>query len=83
MDAELLKILCCPETRQPLRASSASELSELNERIRAGQVRNRADEPVTDVLEAGLTREDAKALYPVRRGLPMLLIAEAISIDAL
>jgi uncharacterized protein YbaR (Trm112 family) len=78
MDPELLSILCCPETHQPLRPAPAELLESLNERIRQGNVRNRSDRAITEPCEAGLLRQDGQALYPVRSGLPILLVAEAI-----
>jgi uncharacterized protein YbaR (Trm112 family) len=81
MDDRLLEILCCPETRQPLRRAPAEVVAALNDRIRAGAVRNRAGQPVTEPCEAGLLRADGRALYPVRGGLPILLVAEAIAIE--
>ena len=78
MDPELLSILRCPETRQPLAPAPAELLASLNERIRRGDVRNHSGGAVTERCEAGLLREDGKALYPVRGGQPILLVAEAI-----
>ncbi|MGH6960149.1 MAG: Trm112 family protein [Dongiaceae bacterium] len=78
MDPELLSILCCPETRQPLRPAPEQVLASLNERIGNGTVCNRSGGSITERCEAGLLRQDGKALYPVRSGLPILLVAEAI-----
>ena len=39
MDASLLDILCCPETRQPLRFATAEELSRLTPAPDAALVR--------------------------------------------
>lgn len=78
MNPELLSILCCPETHQPLLAASPELLVSLNERIRQGNIRNRSGSAVTERCEAGLLRQDGKAMYPVRGGLPILLVAEAI-----
>ncbi len=80
MNAGLLKDLCCPETHQPLRPAPAEVIVALNGRIRSGGLRNRAGQLLAEPCEGGLLREDGRALYPVRRGLPILLIAEAISI---
>ena len=80
MDPEMLRILCCPETHQPLRPAPEDLVASLNERIGKGHVRNRSGKAVTERCEAGLLREDGKALYPVRGGLPILLIAEAIPV---
>jgi uncharacterized protein YbaR (Trm112 family) len=81
MNEELLKILCCPETRQPLRLAPPEVMATLNQRIQAGGVRNRGGQIVTGSCEAGLLRDDGRALYPVRGGLPILLIAEALEMD--
>lgn len=80
MDPELLSILCCPETHQPLQPAPTELLESLNQRIREGKVRNRSGSAITERCEAGLVRQDGKALYPVRGGLPILLIAEAIPV---
>ena len=80
IDAELLKILCCPETHQPLRWASAEQISALNHRLESGGVKNRAGKPVSERLEAGLVREDNQLLYPVRNQIPNLLVDEGISL---
>ena len=78
IDAELLKILCCPETRQPLSLAAAALVQQLNEQITAGQLRNRAGKPVTRKCDGGLLRKDGQFIYPVSDGIPILLIDEAI-----
>jgi len=78
MNPELLNILCCPETHQPLLAAPAELLVSLNERILQGNICNRSGRAITERCEAGLLRQDGKAMYPVRGGLPILLVAEAI-----
>ena len=82
IDKDLLKILACPETRQPLSEASAELLDPLNQRIEAGEVNNVGGEPVADRLEAGLIREDGKILYPIRDAIPVLLIDEGIALSA-
>ena len=75
---ELLEILVCPETRQPVRLASAAELEAVNERVRSGALRNRGGDPVTQPLAEGLVREDGKVLYPVDDSIPVMLIEESI-----
>jgi uncharacterized protein YbaR (Trm112 family) len=78
VDAELLRILCCPETRQPLSLADAVLVQRLNEQITAGQLRNRAGKPVTRKCEGALLRKDGQFVYPVCESIPILLIDEAI-----
>ena len=81
LSADLLSILCCPETHQPLTAADAALVETLNVRIAAGEVRTRANQPVTAKIDGGLVREDRKYLYPVRGDIPVLLIDEAIPLN--
>jgi len=78
IDAELLKILCCPETHQRLAMAEARLIQRINDDIAAGSVINRSSQPVKEKLDGGLVREDQKFLYPIRQGIPVMLIDEAI-----
>ena len=78
IDAELLQMLRCPETRQTLTPATAAVLDGVNQRIAAGGLQNRAGRAVPEKLEAGLLREDGKFLYPVRQGIPVMLMDESI-----
>lgn len=82
IDQELLEILACPEDKTPVRMAEAAELEHLNAAIRAGSVKNRGGEAVTEELTAGLVREDGKFLYPIREDIPIMLIDEAIELTA-
>ena len=81
IDPELLKILCCPETRQELRLAEAALVESLNRRITEGSLRNRAGRPVTEKLDGGLLRADGNFLYPIRQGIPVMLVDEAIPLN--
>ena len=77
---ELIEILVCPESRQPVRPARPDELEALNVRIREGGCRNRGGEPVQKELDAGLVREDGRVLYPVEDDIPVMLVEESIEI---
>lgn len=75
---DLLDILVCPETKQPVRLADADVLARLNQAISDGSVKNRGGQPVTEPVREGLLREDGLFLYPVRDEIPIMLIDEAI-----
>lgn len=74
----LLKILCCPETYQELRSAEAPLLNQLNQRVAAGTLQNRAGRTLKEKLEGGLIRSDGKFFYPIQHGIPVMLASEAI-----
>jgi uncharacterized protein YbaR (Trm112 family) len=78
---DLLEILVCPETKQPVRLAPAEVLARLNQRIQAGQLRNRGGAPVARPLAEGLLREDGRVLYPIDDGIPVMLIEESIEVS--
>ena len=80
IEADLLKILCCPETHQPLAPADAATVARLNERIAARGFKNRGGKAVTEACEGGLVRQDGQVFYPIRQGIPILLIAESMAI---
>ncbi|NNL87384.1 MAG: Trm112 family protein [Myxococcales bacterium] len=80
VDPELLEILVCPESRQPLRPATAAELETVNSRVREGSARYRGGEALSDTVVEGLVREDGKVLYIVDDGVPVMLIEESIEL---
>lgn len=77
---ELLEILVCPETKQPVAPASEDLLQKLSKDIQAGQVRNRGGQKVTEPIVEGLVRQDGRILYPVDDGIPVMLIEESIEL---
>jgi uncharacterized protein YbaR (Trm112 family) len=78
IDPELLRILCCPETHQTLAPAPPDLIGKLNQLVAAGQLRTRDGKTVADKLEEGLVRADGRFLYPIRSGIPVMLIDEAV-----
>lgn len=80
IDQSLLDILICPETKQNLSLASDDVLQSLNAGIDGGSVSTRGGSAVSERVEAGLVREDGQVLYPVRDGIPIMLIQESIQL---
>ncbi len=83
ISADLLALLRCPASHQPLSLADSAVLAALNARIShpspdAEQLLNHGGERVGEPLAEGLVRLDRALLYPVRDGLPILLVDEAI-----
>lgn len=72
---ELLNLLRCPETGQTLSVATGEQLSQGN---RNKDLPDGTQTARTEPLTAALVRADQKVLYPVRDGIPVLLLDEAI-----
>jgi uncharacterized protein YbaR (Trm112 family) len=77
MDAALLTLLRCPETRGVVRSATPAELEQINAAIRNSAVRNRNGEVISELLDDCLICDSAGLCYPVRDGLPLMLTGEA------
>jgi uncharacterized protein YbaR (Trm112 family) len=78
--ADLLEILVCPETRQPLQLAPSDLLASLNQRVSEQKLKNRGGELVTKSITEGLLRKDGRVLYVVDDGIPVMLIEESIEL---
>lgn len=81
MDPQLLNILVCPETRMPLRAADDALIARLNREATAGRLRSRSGRQVEGPIDGGLIRQDGAILFPIRDGIPVMLIDEAIPLE--
>ena len=83
LDAELLALLVCPETHQDVTLATPGEITRLNEAIRLGQVRTVAGKEAPQPVEGALVRIDRAIAYPIRDGIPVMLVAEGLVISQL
>jgi uncharacterized protein YbaR (Trm112 family) len=81
IDKDLLAILCCPETKQPVSLAEDGLIRRLNEAIDLGKLQNRGKQVVTQRVDGGLVRADAKIFYPIRENIPVMLIEEGIPLE--
>ena len=77
---DLLDILVCPETKQPVKPAGDELLARINDQIKAGSLRNRGGDTVSNAISEGLLREDGQILYVVDDGIPVMLIEESIEL---
>lgn len=80
VEKELLELIACPETHQPLHEASPALLARLNERIARGELANRSGTVLQVPLVEALVREDERVLYAVLDGIPMLIVEEGVEI---
>ncbi|MFO0705362.1 MAG: hypothetical protein U0412_00780 [Nitrospira sp.] len=83
VDKDLLAILCCPETKQPVHMADDSLVTKLNDSIRGGRIKNKGKQTVTECVDGGLVRADLSVLYPIRENIPVMLIEEGIPLEQL
>ena len=75
---ELLEILVCPETRQPVSIADPDVIENLNSAVQSGRLRTRGGDKVSEPIQEGLLREDGRILYRIEDDIPVMLIEESI-----
>ncbi|QOC24242.1 hypothetical protein IC757_10635 [Wenzhouxiangella sp. AB-CW3] len=73
MPAQLLDILCCPVSHEPLFPLGRKRLRSLNERIAGGDVQHVDGSTVTAPVADALITRDEKVVYIIEDGIPVLL----------
>lgn len=69
----LLDILCCPVSHEPLRPLEKSRVKKLNDAIERGELLYVDGSTVDQKISEALITRDAKVVYAVEDGIPVLL----------
>ena len=77
---EILDLLVCPATHQPLHEAPNEAIQTINSLINQRTLKTVAGLPVETEIDAGLMRSDGNVMYPVRNGIPHLLTDNGILI---
>ena len=82
VDPDLLAILACPESHQPLALADSALVARLNAAIAQKRLKNVGGADVAEPLEHALVRQDQRIAYPVRDRIPVLLADEGLPVPA-
>ena len=80
---ELLSILKCPVTGSPLQLAEDQLVSKVNSAIDEERARDRLEQKVQGQVEGGLTTDEQTWMYPIRDGIPTLVLEEAIDLNSI
>ncbi len=78
---ELLKILCCPLTKKPVKMLSADKLELLNSRIADGKISDKEGNILKESLTEGIITEDSQTIYRIDDNIPVMLAETGIPTD--
>ena len=78
ISADLLEILCCPDTKVPVEMLAAAKLAALNAHIQAGKVTYVDGGKVEQPLQEGLITTDGKTVYRIDDDIPVMLVDKGI-----
>lgn len=79
---DLLALLVCPKTKQPLIRLPADQLAALNQRIAAGEVCDLEGTPLEAPLTEALITRNGNTIYPVVEDMPVLLEGRGIVVES-
>jgi uncharacterized protein YbaR (Trm112 family) len=80
VDPELVALLVCPATHQDVALANDEEISRLNDAIRLGKIRTVSGTLVEQPVQGALIRQDRAIAYPIRDGIPVMLVAEGLEL---
>lgn len=75
---EMLNILCCPTSKQPVRQMTKEELDKINSLIAGGKITFRDGSTVDQQLQDGLITVDNSTIYRIDEDIPVMLVSAGI-----
>lgn len=78
VSADLVQILCCPETKVPVEILGAERLAKLNAAIATGGVKYADGSTVDQPVQEALATVDGCTVYRIDEGIPVMLVDRAI-----
>ena len=78
LPAELLEVVVCPHTHQPLKRVSANRLQELNEAIARGAIHNRRGDRIVTPVDGALVCDEGRHAYLITGGIADLIWDESV-----
>ncbi len=78
---ELLEILCCPVTKEPVEMLAADKLTRLNELIAEGKIKTVDGKPIEAKIVEALITTDGKTIYRIDDDIPVMLVDMGIPTD--
>ena len=81
MESSFLKLILCPASRQALNNAPMDVVDAINQSIELGELNNVGGVTVASRVDGALIRSDGQIAYPIRDGIPHLLIDEGLPID--
>ncbi len=82
IDGNLIELLRFIDGHGNLRIAEKPEIDWINEAIRTGRLRDRAEQLVRQPIEGGLINEEQNWVFPVRDGIPTMIADEAIMLPS-
>ncbi len=80
---DLLGLLRCPQSHQPLHLADSNLVVRFNKSIDAGHILDATSQTVLDRVDALLVREDGQLAYCIRDDIADLLVESALRLDQL
>jgi uncharacterized protein YbaR (Trm112 family) len=80
---DLLEILVCPVTKEPLEVLPNDRRAQLNALIEQGKIENVGSKKVEQALQEGLITRDGKTIYRIDDDIPIMLAEEGIAAEQL